>query len=191
MIPAQHYPGPLPSSVRSSMSSTPPQANSAPGPLQACISSGYSIDSHPQPQRLPSPNPFPNPQSSTSPSPGSGRNPRRPDGGKLLPRPPPHPPSPPPAPLPLFQATPIYGSPVHGSSQATKGELYSACSSLTTLTTLTTLTILMTSGQVSDTGYLACMETLRLAAAAPAAATPAGDGDGGGGWVREVGETTS
>ena len=49
----------------------------------------------------------------------------------------------------------------------------------------------MTSGQVSDTGYLAGMETLRLAAAAPAAATPAGDGDGGGGWVLEVGETSS
>ncbi len=46
--------------------------------------------------------------------------------------------------------------------------------------------------QVSDNGYLAGMETLRLAAAAPAAATPAGDGEGGGGgWVREVGETTS
>jgi hypothetical protein len=49
----------------------------------------------------------------------------------------------------------------------------------------------MTSGQVSDTGYLAGMETLRLAAAAPAAATPAGDEDGGGGWVRGVGEITS
>ncbi len=45
--------------------------------------------------------------------------------------------------------------------------------------------------QVSYTGYLAGMETLRLAAAASAAATPAGDGEGGGGWVREVGETTS
>ncbi len=62
------------------------------------------------------------------------------------------------------------------------------CSSLTSLTTLTTL---MTSGQVSDTGYLAGMETLRLAAAVPAAATPAGNGEGGGGWVLEVGETTS
>jgi hypothetical protein len=49
----------------------------------------------------------------------------------------------------------------------------------------------MTSDQVSDTGYLAGMEILRLAAAAPAAATPASDGDVGGGWVREVGETTS
>ncbi len=45
--------------------------------------------------------------------------------------------------------------------------------------------------QMSDTGYLAGMETLRLAAAAPVAATLAGDGEGGGGWAREVGETTS
>jgi hypothetical protein len=118
MIPAPHYPGPLPSSVRSSLSSTvrssshapaprqphrrpitssnphvvysrglcrplrgllswampaprwrsrPPYrlealdpmspANSAPSPLRACISAGYSIDSHPQPQRLPSQTP--------------------------------------------------------------------------------------------------------------------------------------
>ncbi len=93
----------------------------------------------------------------------------------------------------------------HGSPQATKGELYSACPpqrlsalfwirpliQFDNFNHLTTLTTLMTSGQVSDTGYLAGMEILRLAAAAPSAATPAGDGDGGGGWVREVGETTS
>ena len=63
---------------------------------------------------------------------------------------------------------------LHSASWPSSG--FDPCSSLTTLTTL------MTSGQVSDTGYLAGMETLRLAAAAPAAAaTPAGDGDGVGG----------
>ncbi len=41
-----------------------------------------------------SPFPKPLPKSSTSPSPGSGRNPRRPDGGRLRPRPPPRLPSP-------------------------------------------------------------------------------------------------
>ncbi len=52
---------------------------------------------------------------------------------------------------------------LHSSSWPPYG--FDPCSSLTSLTTFTTFTTLMTSGQVSDTEYLAGMETLRLAAA--------------------------
>jgi hypothetical protein len=100
-------------------------ANSAPGPLQVCIRACYSIDSHPQPQRLPSPNLFPKLQPLPPPAPAEIPVVLTAEGSRppptLWPLPSPY------SSRPQYMALQFMMNLFQGPPQATKGELYSAC----------------------------------------------------------------
>jgi hypothetical protein len=147
MIPAQHYPGPLPSSARSSRSSTVRSSCRAPAPHRlhrrsvnpsphVVYSRNWAVPAPtcpwpaaglhqprlqyqvpPPTSNLPSRNPFPKPEPLP---PASGRNPRRPDSGRLLPRPPPPPLPSPYSSRPRYMALKFMIKPFKGSTQATK-----------------------------------------------------------------------